>query len=337
MKKIIAKKIGSLVLTLAVMLSVVLSGVQPVLAAEGTTVDLYKSNQEETAAATVEAKIPFQVQSSGKTSLSLVVDHVSNLTVALYNGKGELVSGLDNPHPVSADSFQEGEDHKFTYEDNWNLTEGTYTCGLTFAEDTVFSVRVYRKLPKASISKKKIGITAGFSQTLSVSGAEVKSWASRKKSTATVDKKGKVTGKKPGKTTITATLVDGRKLACAVTVYKNEYTDTKGTISMVHAGKVIPQPYRAYFDSKGNLKVKVNFLNATSKNMIALTDLKITVKDKNKKTMGIYSVAYQSVKVPSNTSRAVTFTIPKSEVTKKGDLRKGIIYINGHYQAKRAR
>lgn len=337
MKKIVGKKIGGLVLTLAVMLSVMLSGVQPVMAAEGTTVDLYKSNQKETAAAAVEAKIPFRVPAGGQVSFSLVVNHTSNLTIVLYDEEGKPVSVVTNPYSVSSDSFKEGEDHKFTYEDNWNLTEGTYTCGLTFTEDTVFTARVHRKLPKASISKTKIGITAGFSQTLSVSGVGVKSWASQKKNIATVDQKGKVTGKKPGKTTITATLADGRELACAVTVYKNEYTDKKGTVDMVSARQVLPQPYKAYFDSKGNLKVKVNFLNTTSKNVIALTDLKITVKDKKRKTVGIYSVTYQSVKVPSNTSRAVTFTIPKSEVTKKGDLRKGIICVKGHYQAKRVR
>lgn len=337
MNKARVNKLCSFLLALTVMMSTVLIYAEPVMAAGETVVDLYQSEQEEKAAAGVESKIPFQVPNSGQVYFSLVVDHVSNLTVALYDQEGNPVAGLENPHPVTADSFTENADHKFTYTDNWTLAKGGYTWGLTWTEDTIFTAGVYRKLPNASISKKKISITAGFSKTLSVSGAEVKSWTSQKKSIAVVDKNGKVTGKKSGKTTITATLEDGRKLTCAVTVYKNMYKDKKGTVDMVKSGKVVPQPYQAYYDSKGNLKVKVNFINTTSKNVIALTDLKITVKDKNKKVIGSDSLAYKSVQIPAYTAKSVTFTISKSEVNQKADLRSAAIYVKGHYQAKWAR
>lgn len=332
MNKARVKKLCSFLLALTVMMTTVLICAEPVMAAGETVVDLYQSEQEEKAAAGVETKIPFQVPGGGQVYFSLVVDHVSNLTVALYDQEGNPVAGLENPHPVTADSFTENADHKFTYTENWTLVEGSYTWGLTWIEDTVYTAGVYTKLPNASISKKKISITAGFSKTLSVSGAEVKSWTSQKRSIAVVDKNGKVTGKKSGKTTITATLEDGRKLTCAVTVYKNMYTDKKGTVDMVKSGKVVPQPYQAYYDSKGNLKVKVNFINTTSKNVIALTDLKITVKDKNKKVVGAGSLTYQSVQIPTYTAKSLTYTIPKSEVNQKVDLRSAAIYVNGHYQ-----
>lgn len=335
MSKARGKKFCSFVLALAVMVSAVLGYAQPVAAASGTVVDLYKSKQEEHAAASAESGISFRVDRSGKVSIALVADHASNLSLILYDKDGKPAPG--GSYLVASNNFKENGNRKYTYTYSWNLQTGNYTCGLVFAEDTAFTARIYRNLPKAAISKSKLGITAGFSRKLSVSGVKVKSWASKKKSVATVDKTGKVTGKKAGKTTITATLEDGRKLTCAVTVYANKYKDIKGTLDMVKSGKVVPQPYQAYYDSKGNLKIKMNFLNKTNKNVIALTDFEITVKDKNDKTVGVYGFAYQSFRVPSYSTKTATYTIRKSELGKKADLRSSEIYVVGHYQAKRIR
>jgi len=54
-------------------------------------------------------------------------------------------------------------------------------------------------------------------------------WKSSKPSVATVDAKGKVTAKKPGKTTITAT-INGKKISCKLTVKKVQLNDTKQTV-----------------------------------------------------------------------------------------------------------
>ncbi|BCN32582.1 Ig-like domain-containing protein [Anaeromicropila herbilytica] len=69
-----------------------------------------------------------------------------------------------------------------------------------------------------TISKTKVSITNGYSATLKIAHAtgDVR-WASSNKSIATVSPKGKVTAKKIGTTTITAT-VKGRKLQCKVVV-----------------------------------------------------------------------------------------------------------------------
>lgn len=73
--------------------------------------------------------------------------------------------------------------------------------------------------PAPSLSKKKLTVKVGQSKKLSVKNAEgTVKWTSNKKKVATV-KNGKVTGKKKGTATITAT-VDGKKLTCKVTVTK---------------------------------------------------------------------------------------------------------------------
>lgn len=72
--------------------------------------------------------------------------------------------------------------------------------------------------PKISATSKKV--VKGQSFTLKVKNASGKkiSWKSSNKKVATVSKKGKVTAKKAGSATITAT-VAGKKLTCKVKVY----------------------------------------------------------------------------------------------------------------------
>lgn len=72
--------------------------------------------------------------------------------------------------------------------------------------------------PKMSASK--LTLEVGKSKTLTVKNTKkTPTWKSSKKSVATVSKKGKVTAKAPGTTTITAT-VSGKKYTCKVTVKK---------------------------------------------------------------------------------------------------------------------
>lgn len=76
---------------------------------------------------------------------------------------------------------------------------------------------------KVKISKKKATIIKGKTMQLKIKGTKKKAkWSSNKKSVATVNNKGKVTGKKTGKATITAK-VGGKKYTCKVTVTKPDY------------------------------------------------------------------------------------------------------------------
>ena len=71
---------------------------------------------------------------------------------------------------------------------------------------------------------KKVSLVAGTSTTLKVKGKKVTKWTTSKKSVATVSKKGKVTGKKAGTATITATYKGG-KATFKVTVVKNQMSE----------------------------------------------------------------------------------------------------------------
>ena len=92
---------------------------------------------------------------------------------------------------------------------------------------TVISAKVDKKTLKCTvvvkaptISKKSVKLKVGSSVTLKMNGTKSKViWSSSNKSIATVNKYGKVTAKKAGKATITATVL-GRKYKCTVTVEK---------------------------------------------------------------------------------------------------------------------
>lgn len=85
--------------------------------------------------------------------------------------------------------------------------------GLTAPSATTVSEAAKKKLSRTSLS-----MVAGSTYKLNVKGTKKKiKWRSSKKSVATVSTKGKVTAKKAGSATITAT-VSGKKYRCKVTV-----------------------------------------------------------------------------------------------------------------------
>lgn len=74
----------------------------------------------------------------------------------------------------------------------------------------------------AKLNKKALNLEVGQSFTLEITGTKSNiTWASSKKSVATVSKKGKVTAKKAGTATITAT-VNKKSYTCKVTVEAKE-------------------------------------------------------------------------------------------------------------------
>jgi hypothetical protein len=85
---------------------------------------------------------------------------------------------------------------------------------------------------KVKLNKTKVTIHVGESYKLKVKGTKKKvTWKSSKKSVVTVNKKGVVTGKKAGKSTITAK-VGKKKLKCKITVIvkaKNNSETSNGT------------------------------------------------------------------------------------------------------------
>lgn len=107
------------------------------------------------------------------------------------------------------------------------------------------------------LSKKAITLVVGKSKTLKVTGTKQKiTWASSKKTVATVNKAGKVVAKKAGTATITAT-VNKKKYTCKVTVKKADIVN-----------KLIEN---APFEAKEDTASIVNYIlpKAWTKNVLA--------------------------------------------------------------------
>lgn len=92
-----------------------------------------------------------------------------------------------------------------------------YGCGKVITRDT-------NKLkPYAKFAKKKYTVSKGKSIKLKpkfARGDKVKKWKTSKKSVATVNKNGKVVGKKTGTVKITVIMKSGKKATCKVKVTK---------------------------------------------------------------------------------------------------------------------
>lgn len=93
---------------------------------------------------------------------------------------------------------------------------------------------------KPALNKTKLTMTVGNTATLKVKNAAKKekiTWASKKKTVASVTSKGKVTAKKAGKTVVSATLKKaGKTLKCNVTVKAAPAPQTKDITALL-AGK----------------------------------------------------------------------------------------------------
>jgi SLAP domain-containing protein len=223
--------------------------------------------------------------------------------------------------------------------DTWigSLPAGDYYYGVTFSEDTKYLIEIeqYSYVLTPKLSQTTATITKGFTKKLSVTNGTVKKWSSGNSKIAKVSAKGKVTGVKTGATTITATLNDGTKLKCNVTVKANKYSATKQTTGDVPSGKWYYQSYSAAYDAKGNLVVKVRVINNSDKNICEFRNIAVTVKNANGKTIGTYSQNTKSVSIESGSSKDFTFTIKKSalKTNKTQDLRNAGITVtmNGYY------
>ena len=82
-----------------------------------------------------------------------------------------------------------------------------------------------------SLNKKSLTLATKDSYALKLTGAKGVSWASKNKAIATVNKSGKVTAKKAGKTTITA-IYKGKTYKCAVVVKARKISNAKVSMSV---------------------------------------------------------------------------------------------------------
>ena len=96
---------------------------------------------------------------------------------------------------------------------------------------------------KLNITKKKISVGSSFQLKVkgNVSRKTVVTWKSSNKKIAVVSKKGKVTGKKAGKTQITVTVGgNNKKAVCKVTVQKKKNSSSKPVTTLTPDSNVVP-------------------------------------------------------------------------------------------------
>ena len=102
--------------------------------------------------------------------------------------------------------------------------KGTATISATVGKKK-YTCTVVVQTPK--MSKSKLTLTKGETEALKLNGTDQKiTWKSSNKNIASVDKNGKITAKKKGTVTITATVLK-KKYTCKVTV-KNPKNTTSG-------------------------------------------------------------------------------------------------------------
>jgi hypothetical protein len=167
--------------------------------------------------------IPFATfKITGKTNVSST--NSTQLVNKEYTGK-EIKQSITVKH--ASYTLQLNKDYKVSYSNN--IHSGTATVTITGIGYYTGSIKkTFKIMPK--LDKKQITLYTQSSSTVKMLGSSSKiTWKSNNPSIATVDSKGKITGKTAGKTTITAT-TNGFTTTCTVTV-KN-ISISKSTLSI---------------------------------------------------------------------------------------------------------
>lgn len=319
---------------IAVMLSFVLavalsvSFLQPVniLAASKTLTYV----QSRTATAFNPVSFPIQVASTSDVEVNVYVPAPAGLTINVRDSKGNTCG---NPlHLTSYDSAWV-LDGKGWYTNKYvidQLKVGSYTVEYIFDQDVTFDAKIVQLSADISFAENKITLTKGFSHKLKVNNAKATSFSSSNKKVATVDKKGTVTGKKPGNAVITAKLSNGKKITCKVTVQSNTYSSKKITSSYVGQNEYAAAAYSAYYKSNGNLVVKFRVVNETDRKLEKIPKFRITITNQKNNGVASYQKSSYKVNVPAHSYKDYTITIKKNQISgKKADLRNTIIAIEG--------
>ena len=164
------------------------------------------------------------VQSKKVTTKSLKMEQ-SKLTVL----KGSKTTLAVKRNPISATekiTWSSSNTKVVTVDKNGKITAkkaGTATITAKSANGKKATCKVTVKDAKVTLAKTKATIKVGQSTTIKIKSTypandKVKSYKSSNKKVATVDKNGKVTGKKKGTATITVTMKSGAKATFKVTV-----------------------------------------------------------------------------------------------------------------------
>ena len=317
MKTNVTRRIVTFMLALVLVFTTVCVGTTEVEAAEKFTT-IIAPTQTEQATAGTEVKTPFSLTKSYGFVAQIVTEAPVDMTITVYDSVGNKVQRADNPYQISSSST------------SWEYEEGVYYFVDPVPQSTKYLLYMYQYNGGAKISNANAVVTKGYTKKLSVTGAKVKAWKSKDSKIAKVDKDGKVTGVKAGKTTVYAVTEDGENLTCKVTVKENKFSSVKLSSSDVDYNKCVMEVYKASFDKSGNLVMTARIVNNTTDYITALKDVNIVVKDASGKTIGTYKTSRYNVTVSSYSTKDVKFTLKKSSLKKKKfDLRNATITRKG--------
>ena len=282
----------------------------------------YKTIVEEkgTAEAGQEVTYNFSISKGMDTYYGIYTALPMSIEIGLYKGNVRVDSWEDD----SYSNYWQNYGGVYAYAFAYKLSSaGDYQLKVKFGSATNYAV--YIDIPKATpkISAKSVTITKGFAYKLSVKDAGGKvTWSSNKKSVASVDSKGKVTAKKKGTAVITAKTAGGAKLTCKVKVKDNIYSGMNITLSDVkygHSGLAIS---KMSYDKKGNLLVKMKFVNNIGYKVVNIKNVNVALKDVKGKVIGKVKIKKKKMTVPYGGSKTFTVKIKKSALkVKKSDLR----------------
>lgn len=323
----ILKKTGAVLMAVLLVVSSITYNPVITKAADNTKlVSLVTDSQ--TAQANTDMSYDFPVSDSGTVHILLYVADMVKGMMSFYNNDTcvEAVTLTDD------DSTWKYDDEYGLYVKYLSLSEpvsADWKAVLNFDVETKYVFSVSQEvtpaiLTPAILNQNSITLTKGFSQKLSVSGAEGNIiWTSSNNSVATVNSAGKVTAKKAGSAKIIATTEDGQELTCTVSVHKNEFNEMRMYASEVPYGNWVAQVYKMSYDKKGNLVLKTSILNNTGNRATEITTLSIKVKDASNKEIGTFKIKNKKMSLESgNASKPFKFVIKKSDLkNKKANLR----------------
>ncbi|MCR4716634.1 MAG: leucine-rich repeat domain-containing protein [Lachnospiraceae bacterium] len=238
-----------------------------------------------------------------KTEVSVKV--ANTVTIKLKQTEGEV-------------TWKSNDESVATVEDGvvTGVSKGSTKIKATNQGETV-TVKV--TVTKLSMKPAYVKVTAGYKTTLSLDVPETDKivWSSGNKKIATVNSKGKVTGKKTGNVTIYGKY-NGKKYSSVVTVQANEKslasysTNAYGYSSgAVGFSKVVK--------TSTGYKVYGHFINGTYNKAKYIKNLKVTIKV-NGKVVASKTVKKLKLNAKSKSTKSITITFSKSDTKKSADL-----------------